>query len=333
MKNTTVNDATTSESAGRTCPLHYQYGPKVFQRAVTDDLAGLDVLYVVGGLYGNALALQEVLRLFAEESGRKRLVFNGDFHWFDVDPAVFATIQDTVSGSTALRGNVETELADENADIDAGCGCAYPDWVGDAVVQRSNRILNRLRGAVTPEQQRSLAALPMWALASVGTVRVGIVHGDAQSLAGWGFAQEHLSDPTHLDTVRNWFAQAGVDVFASTHTCLPVFQQVQRGPLARPSWVLNNGAAGMPNFKGDTAGLLTRIATRPLAGARRRVGVEQDGVYMDAVAIEVNSTLAQQYFLSQWPQGSDAYASYFSRISDGPDYGADQVIRMEKSTC
>ena len=43
--------------------------------------------------------------------GRKRLVFNGDFHWFDADPAAFARVQQQVLEHEALRGNVETELA------------------------------------------------------------------------------------------------------------------------------------------------------------------------------------------------------------------------------
>ena len=224
-------------------------------------------------------------------------------------------------------------MSDENVSLDAGCGCAYPDWVGDEVVLRSNRILTRLRGATTPEQRSALATLPMWALASVGSTRIGIVHGDAQSLAGWGFAQENLVDVVHRNLVRDWFARAGVDLFASSHTCLPVFQQVQLANPARAAWVLNNGAAGMPNFRGDAAGLLTRIAKWPYAGAQRRLGLEHRGVFIDALAISIDAAQAQQHFLAQWPQDSDAHASYFSRMQGGPDYAADQVIRWENSTC
>ncbi len=322
-----------ADGPGRSCPLHYQYGPAVFKTDIPGHLANLDVLYVVGGLYGNESALHEVLRLFAQETGRKRLVFNGDFHWFDADPAIFARIQETVLSHTALRGNVETELAEETPDSDAGCGCAYPDWVGDDVVLRSNRILNHLRGATTPAQRLALAALPMWAVVSVGAERVGIVHGDAQSLAGWGFAQEHLGNAQHLDLVRQWFDKAGVAVFSSSHTCLPVFQQVVVPGRAQAAWVLNNGAAGMPNFKGDTAGLLTRIATRAFDGPQRRAGHMHNGVFMDAVAIETPPQKVRHAFLAQWPPGSDAHASYFSRISDGPAYAVDQVIRLEKTPC
>jgi hypothetical protein len=286
-------------------------------------------LYVVGGLYGNDSALLEILRLFEAEQGRKRLVFNGDFHWFDVDPARFARIQQAVLAHTALRGNVETELADPDPQADAGCGCAYPDWVGDGVVERSNRILNRLRGAVTPSQRQALSGLPMWLTAEVGDCRIGIVHGDAQSLAGWGFAQEHLRDPDRREEVRDWFRRADVDAFASSHTCLPVFQRLSLASPRSDGWVFNNGAAGMPNFRGDPAGLLTRIALTPCEGSLSRAGVVHRGLHIDALAIEVDPSTVQQAFLAQWPAGTDAHASYFDRIEGGPDYQPHQIIRLE----
>lgn len=318
---------------GRTCPLHYRYAPSVFRQAPRAEMADLDVLYVVGGLYGNEPALHEVLRLFAQESGRKRLVFNGDFHWFDADPAVFDRIQQQVLNHTALRGNVETEIAQPDPVGDAGCGCAYPDWVDDSVVTRSNRILQRLWQAATPEHRRQLAALPMWLTASVGNLTIGIVHGDAQSLAGWGFAQEHLQDPVQRRTVRDWFAEAGVHAFASSHTCLPVFQHLNLGAGHGHGWVFNNGAAGMPNFRGDTAGLFTRIATHPFTGAARRLGVRSGDVHVEAIDIVVDPNVAQAHFLAQWPPGSDAHVSYFGRITRGPDYQPDQVLRLEDTPC
>ena len=309
--------------------MHYQYGPETFRQAPPGHLRDLEVLYVVGGLYGNESALVEVLRLFDAEKGRKQLVFNGDFHWFDVDPARFARIQQAVLAHTALRGNVETELADPEPLADAGCGCAYPDWVGDAVVERSNRILHRLRSAVTPSQRQALADLPMWLTAEVGDCRLGIVHGDAQSLAGWGFAQEHLRDPAHRQQVRHWFQSAGVDAFASSHTCLPVFQRLNLDASRSTGWVFNNGAAGMPNFQGDPVGLLTRIALSPCDSSLSRGGVVHRGLHVDALAIAVDPNAVRQAFLAQWPAGSDAHASYFDRIEGGPDYHPHQIIRLE----
>jgi hypothetical protein len=320
--------ATAATSApGRSCPLHYRYTPEVFAVEAPERLRALDVLYVVGGLYGNPLALERVLQLFASERGRKRLVFNGDFHWFDADAAMFAQVQQAVLSHEATRGNVETELVAQAmaGDADAGCGCAYPEWVGDGVVERSNRILARLRQHATPAQRAQLSALPMWQRADVGGVRVGIVHGDATSLAGWGFAQEHLSDATHRAVIADWLDRAQVEVFACTHTCLPVFQALD----GARRWVLNNGAAGMPNFRGDGAGLLTRIALQPYQGPERRFGVAVgQGVHADAIAIDVDPVAWRTRFEAMWPPGSDAQVSYADRIRLGPDYRPEQALRL-----
>lgn len=321
---------------GRSCPLHYRYRPEVFASPPSDGLNDLEVLYVVGGLYGNPFALEQVLDLFDRETGRKRLVFNGDFHWFDVDAAVFERVQRGVSAHVALRGNVETEIAAPDAvDADSGCGCAYPDWVGDGVVERSNRILGRLRDAANERQRAQLAALPMWLRADVGGVRIGIVHGDAQSLAGWGFAQEHLREPAHRGTAHGWFECADVDAFACTHTCLPVFQGLRAGRRGERRWVLNNGAAGMPNFAGDCAGLLTRLALRPFRRPARRWGVSLGATtsaraHAEAIAIDFDRTAWQHEFLRQWPAGSDAHTSYFDRITCGPAYQPTDAIRVEE---
>jgi hypothetical protein len=317
---------------GRSCPLHYRYRPEVFNTAASPGLEALDVLYVVGGLYGNPFALQRVLELFDAERGRKRLVFNGDFHWFDADVATFSRVQRGVLAHTALRGNVETEIAAESDDTaggdSAGCGCAYPEWVGDGVVERSNRILARLRTAASAPQRAELAALPMWLRADVGPLRLGLVHGDATSLAGWGFAQEHLGDAGHRAQVAGWLDRAGVDAFASTHTCLPVFQALPGRPGAAPRWVLNNGAAGMPNFRGDTAGLFTRVARQPHAGPERRLGVAlAGGVVAELMALDIPAAAWRQRFLALWPAGSDAHESYFGRIGQGPGYEPADVVR------
>ena len=315
---------------GRSCPLGYRYAPA--------DLASpaawhTETLYVAGGLYGNRPALRRLLALYAREPEPKRLVFNGDFHWFDVDDATYAEIGTSVLAHDAIRGNVETELAadPDAADADAtGCGCAYPAWVDDAVVAHSNAIQRRLRATARrqPELTRAAAALPMWLRVEVGGLRVAIVHGDAQSLAGWGLAQEQLADAVHAATVARWFEAAQVDAYACSHTCLPVFQRVGPGAVHRGGLVLNNGAAGMPNFAGDRAGLLTRIATRPYDGPERRYGLCQAGLHIDAIGIDYDTAQWQDDFLAQWPPGSAAHASYWQRIVDGPTHAPEQAMRV-----
>ncbi len=332
-KRTAASEA--QHAPGRSCPLHYRYATTSFAR---DAEAECETLYVVGGLYGNESALSSVLELFDRETGLKRLVFNGDFNWFNVDPASFESINRVVLGFDALRGNVETELGSggagngEPGNGDAGCGCAYPAWVGDGFVERSNQIMRRLRATAAqfPDLTSRLMALPMTRRVNVGSLRVAIVHGDAESLAGWGFARESLQDSAHRQRVRAWFEAAKVDVFASSHTCAPVFHGLPMAGRTLAPLVLNNGAAGMPNFLNDKAGLLTRISLRAFRGDQRRYGDVRGAVHLDAIAIEIDSPTWQQSFLRQWPPGTDAHTSYWQRITHGPACtAADAFITSE----
>ena len=139
-----------SQGPGRTCPLSYRYGAQSLARP--PELAA-ETLYVAGGLYGNPFALDALLRMVDSEPGA-RLVFNGDFNWFDADDASFERINRVVLSHHAIRGNVETELL--AVDGAAGCGCGYPDYVSDADVARSNAIMGVL--AATARRHPELAA-------------------------------------------------------------------------------------------------------------------------------------------------------------------------------
>jgi hypothetical protein len=311
---------------GRDCPAAYGYSPRVFARAAQIDA---EVLYVAGGLYGNLQALAEIERLGEEERDRPALLFNGDFHWFDAEPGWYAAVETAVSRHHALRGNVETELA---ADDDHGCGCAYPESVPDADVERSNVILATLREAARaaerqlPGLRARLAALPMHCVAAVGDARIGVVHGDAWSLAGWRFANDalHSSDATLLTGA---FELGAVDIFASSHTCLPALRLIDTPAGERA--VVNNGAAGMPNFSGDRSGLITRIATHPVPSAlarRRRYGVELAGVYVDALQVRYDTAAWDRQFGAVWPADSAAAVSYGRRIVDGPRFSVDDAL-------
>jgi hypothetical protein len=309
------------DAPGRSCPASYRYGAEALAAPAT---LHVQTLWVAGGLYGNTLALDRLLDLYDAEPGAKALVFNGDFHWFDIDRLEFADVNRRVLAHRATRGNVETEIAQPGSG--AGCGCGYPAWVGDEDVARSNRIIERLRATAQAEREASaaLADLPMHLLAEVAGERIAVVHGDADSLAGWGFAQEVLATARGAACAREAFARAGVRVFASSHTCLPVLQCFD-GEHA----VVNNGAAGMPNFRGTCYGLATRISGAPSGRAlyAARVGA----LFVEAVPIEFDAQAWRRLFLAQWPVGSDAHASYFARIVDGPRFTPERALRVEET--
>ena len=122
---------------------------------------------------------------------------------------------------------METELARPD-DVGAGCGCAYPDAVDDETVERSNAILFRLRQCIDalPGMRDQLGALPVTLVATVGRLRIGIVHGDAESLAGWRFAHDALDDLAARSWLEGVRSESHVDVFASSHTCLPALREL-----------------------------------------------------------------------------------------------------------
>ena len=301
--------------AGRFCPADYRYPASGLARQA--DLRA-ETLYVVGGLYGNRPALDTVEAMVAAERGSTVVAFNGDFHWFDARPDHFAEVNRRVMPHSALRGNVETELG-RPLDVGAGCGCAYPETIDEGTVERSNRILDRLRECVEalPGIREQFVMLPMTLVATVGAMRIGIVHGDAEALAGWRFAHDALDAPTAhawLEAIR---AASAIDVYASSHTCLPVLRdfQLQAGRLT----IINNGASGMPNFRGTTHGVLTRIGLHP-SPHPALYGMERDCVFIDALPVPYDQRRWRREFVATWPPGSPAYDSYFRRIVHGPQF-------------
>lgn len=314
----TIGSPQRADEAGRVCPTDYRYSPSVFDRPA--ELTA-DVLYVAGGLYGNLAALIEIERLVAAEDAG--IIFNGDFHWFDAEPDWFAEIAQRVARHHAIRGNVETEIA-RRSDIGAGCGCAYPPAVDQNTVRRSNEILIELRQTAmqSPGVADRLAALPMHLVADIGGLRVGVVHGDANALAGWSFAHDVLDrtdTPARLDAIRR---ASHIDVFASTHTCLAALRDY-RLPHGRLT-IANNGAAGLPNFAGHRTGLITRIGRTP-SPHQALYGILRDGVHIDAIPVNYDHDRFLQRFLARWPAGSAAHLSYAARILSGPAFDAVQA--------
>ncbi|WP_166268737.1 hypothetical protein [Marinobacter caseinilyticus] len=309
-----MTDTATTE--GRTCPLHYRYRPG--QLCSQPETCDHDVLYVIGGLYGNPFALDEVERMAAAEQAigrRVKLLFNGDFNWFNADDELFQVINRRVLDHDAMLGNVEYELA--HPSDGAGCGCAYPESVDNAVVERSNRIMLRLQAVAAghPEIQRRLASLARWRCLMFGGLKVLALHGDPESLAGWGLSQESFRAGNQAQ-VAEWFRQTDADVMVCSHTCLPL---IWSGNVAgRPRWVLNNGAAGMANLAGDYRGLITRLAW---SGPPEDCVASLSGGAMSLALVPVayDQSAWLERFDQLWPAHSDAAISYRERILAGAD--------------
>ncbi len=329
-------------SAGRTCPLEYSYGVQALSRPC-DFVA--DTLYVVGGLYGNLEALEAIFELRAAEQGQGRrvtLLFNGDFNWFNVDPQKFALLNCAVLDHPAIAGNVEAELCAERLK-QVGCGCGYPEYVDSASVERSNAIIARLKATAArfAPITRAFSRLGFNAVVEVGAERVAVVHGDACSLAGWRFAAEALEPPdlrlrralgvpdtvvTSITEMQAYFRASSVRIFASSHTCLPVAQTYEVD--GRRCLLINNGAAGMPNFRGQRFGVITRISTHPTPPAGWLYGCWVGALRCDAIAVRYDHQAWIRSFLSSWPEGSPAYESYYRRLTEGPDYTLEQAARQ-----
>ena len=51
----------------------------------------------------------------------------------------------------------------------------------------------------------------------------------------------------------------------------------------------------------------------------------RDGVHIDAIPLAYDGDAFLDRFLARWPQGSAAHASYFQRITAGPDHAIEQA--------
>lgn len=308
---------------GRSCPLHYRYNPH--------DLCGSpqpaegQVIYVVGGLYGNPYALDAIEAMAAAEQrqgNRVQLVFNGDFNWFNADDDLFRKINRRVLSHTVSLGNVEYELASPSDA--AGCGCAYPEFVDQSVVARSNRIMEQLQAVAEKYRDigRTLAELPRFRCLMFGGLKVLVLHGDPESLAGWGLSRETLTDGG-CERLKEWFRKTDADVILCTHTCLPLLWSGEVD--GRPRLLANNGSAGMGNLAGDPRGLIIRVASSPaVTGAM--AGVSGAGVYLDLlpVAFDLPAWLAE--FDRLWPATTPAAVSYRQRILEGTPLQPEELI-------
>jgi len=83
----------------------------------------------------------------------------------------------------------------------------------------------------------------------------------------------------------------------------------------------------MPNFRATRHGVGTRIGTTRAHGAGALYGVRAGNTYVEALPVHYDTERFEREFLSNWPAGSPAHASYYDRITRGPNYKARQAIR------
>ncbi|WP_372965397.1 metallophosphoesterase [Marinobacter sp.] len=312
-----------TDSLGRSCPLAYRYNPAALCQhpsPITED-----VLYIVGGLYGNPYALDQIEQMALVEERRGysvKLIFNGDFNWFNASDSLYRGINSRVLGHTASLGNVEYELA-ESSD-GAGCGCAYPDFVDQETVDRSNSMMKRLQAIADrhPDIQDHLSSLPKYRCLMYGELKILVLHGDPESLAGWGLARESFATGNPL-IVREWLRNTGADVIVCTHTCQPLLWAAEVDGQART--VINNGSAGMGNLQGNPHGLMTRIAYSP-SGIKPIASVDNRNVHISLLPVVFDIEAWVSLFDQLWPAGSDAAVSYRHRITAGASLTPEQVF-------
>ena len=311
------------KDAGRVCPIDYHIKSDAF--AGKPELK-CQTLYVVGGLYGNPFALDAVEKLVAAEPEETLVVLNGDTHWFDKTAENFASLEERMKRYIPLVGNVEAALR-RQVDVGVGCGCAYPECTADDSVSRSNRIHKMLSIAVHrhPELQQLLDGRPAIATVDVAGYKVGITHGDEKLIGGWDCSRESLQDVLRQDELDTFMQENDIDVFATTHTCATVALGLARG------LVINNGAAGLPNFEGQKYGLVIRISTTEHPDAIIRA--KRGSLVVEAVPTRYDHDAYVKWFDDLWDEASPAAISYRGRIVNGPHDFVENALLGEFAPC
>ena len=297
---------------GRNCSLEY-----ILQKDWTKKSKKLEeeVIYIVGGLYGNRYALEIINKMTHDENAK--VVFNGDMHWFDVEKEDFLKIEELSKDSIKLLGNVEFELLNNTSSL--GCGCNYPEDVSDGVVERSNVIHNMMKENIKGDQiLNDIKERSKTLVLDFFGKKIAITHGDEKSMSGWGCSNENLKLVSRKKELDNWFKENDIDILATTHTCLAVVYDNGR------NIVINNGAAGMANIKGETFGLFTRIAKN---SHKKAIYSEyRDGLYVELVKVDFNIEKFKLWFEKVWPDDSPASISYKNRIINGTSLTIEDII-------
>ncbi len=271
---------------------------------------------MIGGLYGNPFAAEALNELISQEKTEPLVVLNGDVHWFDRTPETFAATEQAVGDHVLLLGNVEEELI-RTDDVGVGCGCAYPEsCFDDESVERSNRIHAIMKDALADREDllKPLRSRGRVLIVDVCGSKLAITHGDEKLLGGWDCCREMLETMSRQLELDEWFERTGVDIFATTHTCEAVAMRTAHGVL------INNGAAGMPNFADQDFGIVTRIARDPLPDALFET--TYNGLSIQSLPLRFDHEAFVAWFDELWPEGTPGEQNYRRRIITG---GEDRI--------
>ena len=297
---------------GRNCSLEY-----ILRKDWTKKSKKLEeeVIYIVGGLYGNRYALEIINKMAHDENAK--IVFNGDMHWFDIEKEDFLKIEELSKDSIKLLGNVEFELL--NNTLSLGCGCNYPEDVSDGVVERSNIIHNMMKENIKGDQiLNDIKERSKTLVLDFFGKKIAITHGDEKSMSGWECSNDNLKLESRKKELDSWFEENNIDILATTHTCLQAVYDNGR------NIVINNGAAGMANVEGQTYGLITRIARSKHEKAI--ISQEIGGLFVELVKVDFDIEKFKLWFERIWSEGSPASISYKNRIINGTSLAIEDVI-------
>ena len=314
------------DSRGRSCPLAYRYQPEALAQPAQLEA---DTLYVVGGLYGNPAALagraragragarrpgHDRVQRRLPLAGRRPRGLPGDQRDGPGPPRH----QGQRRGRARLRGR------------DAGCGCAYPDYVDDDVVDRSNQIITRLRATARrfPELVGRLGELPRLPHRQRGRAtgrdrpRGSRVAGRLAAGPGGDGARRpggpppgRLAWPADHHRRAAGLVRPGRGRRLRQHPHRPALRpgRCRRRPADR--LVVNNGSAGLPDFADTTYGVITRLSSDPRPPADSLYGTTSAALRCDALPVRFDLDAWTARFLAQWPPGSPGHRAYFGRIT------------------
>ena len=270
---------------------------------------------VIGGLYGNMQSLKEIKKY----EKNNQLIFNGDFHWLNKKKEEFVAVQEFINNHIALKGNIEESLSNsKNFD---NCNCDYPDYFPPEETIYSNEIFSQLKKTYLScedyknhfDQLGTQLYIPI-----KNGPNIFITHGDLQSLSGWMFSVRSINK-INKGKFLKFFNKVNADVIISSHTCLPVFCHAT-DTNGEDKLLLNNGAAGMPNFRNKNFGIIIRISSSKSIDEKVLYRKKIKNYFFEAIKLEYSNKNFIKEFLINWPSKSSGYKAYFDRISNGPSF-------------